>query len=49
MPKKGTKKVKAHLRQRNIAKFGGIEVKDPFIKPKLIQPYYRKKTKRKKR
>ena len=43
MPKKGTKRVKAHTRQKNIAKFGNIEIKDPFSEPKVIQPYFRKK------
>jgi len=46
MPKKDTKRVKAHIRQKNIAKFGDFEIKDPFSKPKIIQPYYRKKKER---
>jgi hypothetical protein len=46
MPKKGTKRVKAHVRQRNIAKIGSLKIKDPFSEPKIVQPYFRGKKKK---
>jgi len=47
MPKKGTKKVKGHIRQSTMFKMGDIEVKDPFS-TQHVGPYYRKKTKKRK-
>jgi hypothetical protein len=46
MPKKGTKRVKAHIRQDNLATFGKAKIKNPFSEPKVIQPYYRGKKKK---
>ena len=46
MPKKGTKRVKAHIRQGNMATFGKAKIKNPFSETKVIQPYFRKKKKK---
>lgn len=48
MPKKGTKKVRGHIRQRTMFKFGDMEVKDPFSTTH-VRTHYRKKSKRKKK
>ncbi len=41
--KKGTKKVKAHIRPDNISTFVKLKVKNILSKLKVIQPYFRKK------
>ena len=46
MPKKGTKKVKAHTRHSNLLKFGGVKIKDPFSKTTRVKEHYRKKPKK---
>lgn len=48
MPKKGTKKVRGHIRQRTMFKVGDIEVKDPFSATR-VRTHFRKKPKRKKK
>ena len=48
MPKKGTKKVRGHTRQRNLIKIGNVAVKDPFSKPTKVGTHFRKKPKRRK-
>lgn len=46
MPAKGTKKVRSHTRQKNIATFGNLKIKDPFSKPTKVKTHFRKKPKR---
>jgi hypothetical protein len=48
MPKKGTKKVRGHIRQKTMMKIGDIEVKDPFSTT-YVKTHFRKKSKSKKR
>ena len=48
MPKKGTKKVKGHIRQKTIGKIGDIEIKDPFSTT-YVKTHYRKKPKKRKK
>ena len=45
MPRKGTKKVKAHIRRPSL----GQAIRNPFRETKVVQPYYRKKHKKRKR
>lgn len=48
MPKKGTKRVKAHTRKKYLAKGKYVQIEDPFSKPTKVKEYYRGKPKKKK-
>ncbi|MBN2065868.1 MAG: hypothetical protein JW771_03560 [Candidatus Thermoplasmatota archaeon] len=48
MPAKGTKKVKGHIRQKTMFKFGNVEVKDPFS-TNQVKKHFRKTPKRRNR
>lgn len=45
MPKKGTKKVKAHIRRPTLSQ----AIRNPFRESKVVQPYFRRKPRKRKR
>lgn len=48
MPKKGTKKVRSHIRQRTMFKVGNVEVKDP-LNITYVKTHFRKKSRKRRR
>ena len=51
MPRKGTKKVRAHKRRKLLMsdKTLGVRIVDPFAKPTRVREHYRSKPKKKKK
>ena len=51
MPRKGTKKVRGHVRKKYLIKdsFTGFKIEDPFAKRTRVKTHYRQKPKRKKK
>ena len=44
MPKKGTKKVKGHIRHKTLVDFGDFKIRDP-LSATYVKPHFRKKRK----